>query len=103
MKKKYIMLLVLPAAFLIVLSGCASGLPDGFVYVADVVKTAQLDIRYYVLVCPRLFRHTNKLVFSGFRMIAITPVMPTLVPHLFHDSLYIEPLTTCCTALRPSH
>lgn len=55
------------------------------------------------VVCPRLFRHTNKLVFSGFRMIAITPVMPTLVPHLFHDSLYIEPLTTCCTALRPSH
>jgi effector-binding domain-containing protein len=38
--------------------------------------------------CPRLFRHTNKLVFSGFRMITITPVMPTLVPHLFHDSLY---------------
>ena len=47
MKRKCIILLVLPAVMLTVLSGCASGLPDGFVYVTDVVKTAQLDIRYY--------------------------------------------------------
>lgn len=38
---------ILLVLILAVLSGCSTGLPKGFVYVTDVIKTARLDIRYY--------------------------------------------------------
>jgi D-alanyl-D-alanine dipeptidase len=46
-KRQYAILVALLVAVATLVSGCSSGLPEGFVYVTDVIETAQLDIRYY--------------------------------------------------------
>lgn len=57
MKKKTLNFIILPIILLLVFSGCTSDnpedfasesfVPEGFVYVKDVIKTAQIDMRYY--------------------------------------------------------
>ena len=46
MKTRLTAVIVLILALLI-LAGCGTNLPEGFVYVQDVIETAQLDMRYY--------------------------------------------------------
>ena len=47
MKRKTINFIIPFMLLLIILLGCASNLPEGFIYVKDMIKTAQLDMRYY--------------------------------------------------------
>ena len=46
MKTRLTALIVIILA-IIILTGCGTGLPEGFVHVHEVIETAQLDIRYY--------------------------------------------------------
>lgn len=46
MKTRLTALIVIILA-IIILTGCGTGLPEGFVYVHEVIETAQLDVRYY--------------------------------------------------------